>query len=352
MKPKIPDYKKVSKYLSVMDTNQIYSNNGPLVRDLESRFSQFFGIDPELIVCSSNATLAIQGSAFLLPSLNFQVPTYTFPASITAVINTGKNIHLNDVDENDWKNGCRNKVINNHCLVDVLPFGAPLHTEQYKEWDCAIIDAAASIGSEELDFKFLKNNHVVIFSLHATKVLGIGEGGIAIFGSKAFADEFRAWINFGFFGSRNSILPGINAKMSEIAAAYGHAALDDWQLERIEWEKANKQAKVINSELMISSVPSRYSGVNPYWIADFHYSEIAESVSKNLHFWGIETRRWWEFGWHRMPAGLSEKITTKFPTSDQISGRILGLPMSRNMQTSEFQYIYEVLEETLKSYHE
>ena len=82
----------------------------------------------------------------------------------------------------------------------------------------SIIDGAASLGSIET-LKNLPETSNLVFSLHATKYLGSGEGGLVVTGTKEIADELRSWSNFGFQGSRQSMTQGTNAKMSEIQAA-------------------------------------------------------------------------------------------------------------------------------------
>jgi dTDP-4-amino-4,6-dideoxygalactose transaminase len=62
-----------------------------------------------------------------------------------------------------------------------------------------------------------------VFSLHATKVFGIGEGGV-VFAPKELADRVRTVINFGI--RPDGIGPGTNGKLSEYPCAVGLAVLD------------------------------------------------------------------------------------------------------------------------------
>ncbi len=344
MKPCLPKLDKVSAYLNQMDQRQIYSNWGPLLKGLEERYATFLNVDPERIVASANATLAIQGAAFLMPVDVFQAPAYTFPASLSAVINAGKKLQMTDIEKETWRLQISEMEQSPRVgLVDVLPFGAPYDPQRNKKYDHVIVDAAASIGSEELDLGAIKAGWAVVFSLHATKVLGAGEGGITVFGSKQFADEFRAWINFGFLGSRSSILTGINAKMSEISAAYAHAALDNWGGEKEEWKQAHLHSTRIGEFFGINSITASYSGVNPYWIADFKSPEKVLEVQKVLAAGGIETRNWWGLGCHKMPA-FQEYVGGKtFAMTELIANRTLGLPLYREMNLDDFEYISNTL---------
>ena len=330
MKPNLPKQKDIKKYVKRMDKSRIYSNYGPLVAQLENRFSEYFGVEKELVVLCANATLAIQGAAYLMPIQEFHVPAFTFPASVTGVLNAGKMVQFNDISLSDWKISTHGEQTENG-IVEVLPFGAPLKTQENLNWNFKIIDAAASLGSETFLFQEMQTNWVAIFSLHATKIMGIGEGGIAVFKSKNFAEEFRSWLNFGFDGERNSTLAGINGKMSEVTAAYGHAVLDNWGQEKNERTKLREKIDKISFDLSINSITSTYPGVNPYWIVDLKDSQTALQVEKFLDMNHVETRRWWSFGCHKMPAFVNLAGDKQFPNTEIIAQSTLGLPMFIDM---------------------
>jgi len=342
MKPKLPTHQQTKKYIKRIEKTRTYSNYGPLVEELENRFANFFGVDKDLVVLCANATLALQGAAYLMPVRKFKAPAYTFPASLTSVLNTGKEIELVDIFLDDWKidAGLENE---NTGLVEVLPFGAPLRMQDNQNWNYKIIDAAASIGAGEHSFERMDKNWVTIFSLHATKIMGIGEGGIAVFASKNFAEEFRSWINFGFSGSRNSKLLGINAKMSEYSAAYGHAVLDNWKKEKIEREFIKSEINKISEELGFDNITNSYPGVNPYWIAQFKDPQTTRHVESVLMQNHIETRRWWSYGCHKMPAFSAFSAGRDFPNTDQTAEQTIGLPLFIDMKSEQIEKIQETI---------
>ena len=338
MKPQLPKFKHVKKYVHAIDKSRIYSNYGSLVEKLEYRFAEYLGIDKNLVVLCANATLAIQGAAYLMPVTKFEAPAYTFPASLSGVLNTGKDIELLDINLDDWKIDAGLETENTG-LVEVLPFGAPLRMQDNENWNYKIIDAAASIGAGEHSFERMDKNWVTIFSLHATKIMGIGEGGIAVFASKNFAEEFRSWINFGFSGSRNSKLPGINAKMSEYSAAYGHVVLDNWGKEKREREILKSKINKVSKALNIESITNSYPGVNPYWIAQFKDLQATRKIESILKQNNIETRRWWSFGCHKMPAFSAMSTGKEFPNTNKVAETSLGLPLFIDMTN---QQIFEI----------
>jgi dTDP-4-amino-4,6-dideoxygalactose transaminase len=348
MKPKLPTHQQTKKYIKQIEKTRTYSNYGPLVEELENRFANFLGVDKDLVVLCANATLALQGAAYLMPVRKFKAPAYTFPASLTSVLNTGKEIELVDIFLDDWKidAGLENE---NTGLVEVLPFGAPLRMQDNENWNYKIIDAAASIGAGEHSFERMDKNWVTIFSLHATKIMGIGEGGIAVFASKNFAGEFRSWINFGFSGSRNSKLLGINAKMSEYSAAYGHAVLDGWKKEKSRREVLKLKINQMSKELEIESITNSFPGVNPYWIAQFRDQQTTFKVENFLKQNKIETRRWWSFGCHKMPAFSAISAGKEFPNTNKVAETSLGLPLFIDMTNQQIIKIQNSIRLILES---
>ena len=68
----------------------------------------------------------------------------------------------------------------------------------------------------------------VMVSLHATKVFGVGEGGLILCRDSELLRRCGRALNFGFDGSRDALTTGFNGKMSEYHAAVGLAALDGW----------------------------------------------------------------------------------------------------------------------------
>lgn len=347
MKPIIPDFAKVQEYLRQMDSSGIYSNWGPKIKELERRIAGHVNIDPEKVVACSSATIGIQGAIAQLPVSTVIAPVFTFPASNLAVINSAKKLQLHDVDRDTWalnlnyfQNG------NETGYLKVVPFGGEIDLTDGAHLENLVIDAAASLGSFPIDLENLPSTWAVVFSLHATKVLGIGEGGAVVFGDINKAREFRAWINFGFYGSRDSNQTGTNGKLSEIAACYGLAAFDNWENERSEWKSVQDVSRDIDMKFGTSSVLRTHQGVSPYWIASFKDHEVTNRIIELFAKNGIETRKWWSSGCHEMSI-FQNNCSGSYLNTDWISSTTLGLPFWRHMPAKHFKRISELLEEAL-----
>jgi dTDP-4-amino-4,6-dideoxygalactose transaminase len=348
MKPILPRAEKVMSYLSEMDDVQIYTNHGPLLTQLENRYARFFNINPEKVVCSANATLAILGACQVVPGLNLELPSYTFPATIHAGRMSGKKIVLRDIELETYKlvsgDSEEKKDADSMNQVYVLPYGAKIAIPSLKANSYQIIDAAASIGNYEGGLSNIEQTQVFCFSLHATKVLGAGEGAVSVFGSEEIASKFRSWINFGFSGSREAREIGINAKMSEISAAYAHAALDDYFLEKQDWLRVGISQKKISETLGVNPSFVTEDSVTPYWIVEFEDPDSCSRAALALNTNRIETRKWWGNGCHKMKA-FADLASGNFSNTDDIASRVLGLPKYRDLANQSIELIGEIIAE-------
>jgi dTDP-4-amino-4,6-dideoxygalactose transaminase len=93
-----------------------------------------------------------------------------------------------------------------------------------------VVDAAASLGSLDAEGNGFGTgfHQPVVFSMHTTKAFATLEGGLVYCADKAVIARLRAMANFGFDEPRIASLPGLNAKMSEVAALLGLAKLDEF----------------------------------------------------------------------------------------------------------------------------
>jgi dTDP-4-amino-4,6-dideoxygalactose transaminase len=339
MKPLLPSSESVTEYLRRIDASRIYSNQGPLVREFEFRLAAHLKIDEERVVVCTNATLALMGALSTSSAARFEAPNFTFAASLLSLHHSNKVGSIVDISLDDWEIFPPSRTTNpSEGILRVLPFGAPVNFEKFKEYQSIVIDAAASFGSSEISHDEMPINTCVVYSFHATKVLGVGEGACVVFGNSEWAREFRSWINFGFNGSRESLNLGINAKMSEFAAAHSLAALDEWAQEKRDWEKAQQSARRVDKKFNCTSIVGHYPGVNPYWIAQFESSEIARLVERILAEDGIESRKWWGGGCHKMSA-FRDIINGTFEITELVASTTLGLPLFRGMSEADFSLI-------------
>ncbi|KZZ37192.1 MULTISPECIES: DegT/DnrJ/EryC1/StrS aminotransferase family protein [unclassified Oleiphilus] len=234
--PDMPVTDQLIPYLREIDDKRWYSNFGPLYERFQHNLADkcLNGIDPKRLAIVSSGTSAIELSlkSLSLP-LGAKVLTssFTFPATIEAIINAGLTPVVCDIDKEGWAltpdiASLQLKEHNIAAVVPVAAFGTPLCSESWsifcqKTGIPVIFDAAAALGNQSI-----RDNIIYAFSLHATKPIGAGEGGLVVCPSKEHALQIKKASNFGFEPDRSILSAGGNAKISEYHCAIGLAQLD------------------------------------------------------------------------------------------------------------------------------
>lgn len=346
--PDIPAPQHLLPWLDKIHAKRHYSNFGPLVCELESRFSQQFGIAQAGVCTVANATLGLElvlQALALAPGSRILVPAFTFVATVTAVLRAGHIPVLADVDAHSWlltpdiaRQLCFSQKID--AVLTVATFGMPHEMHAWQKFEeyagiPVVIDAAAAYGSQWLQGA----QGTLVFSLHATKGLPAIEGGVVVSSSPGLASKVRQLSNFGLNLDVGSGLPlgalsatGTNAKMSEYHAAVCLASL---QL----WEQRSLQRKALHADFVAEM--DRATGQQLRWqkpgaagsiqaptllCAQFPDEAARNQVEQGLTQANITTRRWYQPLLSDMPVLQQRCETLAVPNAQQLSRTLLGLP--------------------------
>jgi dTDP-4-amino-4,6-dideoxygalactose transaminase len=233
-------------------------------------------------------------------------------------------------------------------IVVVSPFGAAIDMKAWQEFEdrtgiLVVVDAAAGFDTVRPS----GIPHVV--SLHATKILGAGEGGFVCSSDSRLLERVRAGCNFGFQGERIAMLPAVNAKMSEYHAAVGLASLALWRETRhqhariMEWYR-----QIIPSLERVSLQPGYGQG----WVSATTSVLLPQGrstkIAAHLRRCGIETKAWWGEGCHRMPAFM-DFPRSALPVTEELGTRVLGLPHFPDMQKQDVNRVADALAEAVSN---
>lgn len=245
LRPKLPPAEKVFPYLKRIDGTRLYSNRGPLVRELESRLGKTFRIPPASIRCAASGTQALVGGILAAAGRatarrpKAVVPAFTYVATALAVEACGYEALIADIDATTLMLDPdelleRSDLDEIGVVVPVAPFGNPVPQACWLEFSRktgipVVIDDAAGFDRLEASPEPFLGKIPVAVSFHATKAFGCGEGGCVICLDEEMTKKIGQSLNFGFRESRNCEVPSINGKMSEYHAAVGLAELDGWR---------------------------------------------------------------------------------------------------------------------------
>lgn len=321
---------RVFEYLEGSWSERQLTNRGPCVRLLEVRLSEYFSLPPEAVVVAGNATLAIQGAIQTCEELDqpWLVPSWTFPATYLAVHHSGKPYEIVDVDTHGWIP----QALGDAPLVEVWPFGSGEPERSSTGSGYRLIDAAASFDALRGIGDRLNSKSAIVLSLHATKALAGGEGGVFLSTNMEWVSQFRDWINFGFSNDSRALrLAGTNAKMSEGDAAIALAALDEWDETRLDWVALSRELKPFLKDLGFN-IPRVFkeSWATNYLIIET--SQLAQDIVV-LQDLGIESRRWWVPANHGLQHELRFRKGERFENSNRLFETWLGLPFFLSMDT-------------------
>ena len=348
MRPKLPAAERLKPYLQAIDASRIYTNFGPLVCAFEGRLVEHFGLAEGMVTTVGNATLglslalAAQGAR---PGTLCAMPAWTFVASAHAATVAGLVPYFIDVDADSWAvdpDEIEDMIIGAPgevgAVMPVMPFGRPIDVAAWDRFHTrsgvpVVIDAAAGFDA------ITPGAVPVVVSLHATKILGVGEGGLVMSTERALIHEIRIRSSFGFAGSRQAMRPAMNAKLSEFHAAVGLAGFDEWSVARAEWMEA---ARRYRGRLADSNLVRLQHGFGGDWIAatcNVSMSKLGALEGQALLAEiGIETRRWWDDGAHRHPATESFP-KAPLPTTEALASSTIGLPFYRELDSATIDRI-------------
>lgn len=332
-KPLLPAADAILPHLRRLDANRWYSNGGPLQLEFESGLSAAAGGAGVTTVANATVGLALALMAQEAPSGSLcMMPAWSFAASAHAARMAGLVPWLVDVDPESWalQPDAAAALLGTApgpvgAVMPVMPFGSPMDPAA---WDgfrnatgvAVAIDAAAA-------FDTIRASAVPsVVSLHATKILGIGEGGFVASNDSALIDDIRRRSNFGFWHSREAAVPAFNGKISEYASAVGLAALDAWPQTRAAFQRV---AAAYRAAFAACPDVAFQAGFGEGWVSCTVIVRLPEGtlpcVMSALAEAGIGMRRWWGGGLHRHGA-FHDCPRTALPVTERLVGTVVGLP--------------------------
>lgn len=353
---RLPLASEIMPYLEEIDANQWYSNFGPLSVEFEKRLAVRFGLEEGQVQLVSSATIGLYLalSALNLPKGSFcAVPSLTFPATVSAVRLAGLTPIFIEIDPETLTISTEAVLqAADACeissAVPVSFFGIPIAAANWQEalndsGIKAVFDAAWCF--DDLETSAIPS----IVSLHATKVLGIGEGGFVTCLDREVIQTIRRNSNFGMTMERDIVSFGVNGKMSEYSAAVGLAALDGWEdrrsnLSALQEAYVGHLSRVNGLRVIPENSAQRLSGSICVMFDQPPNQKLMESLQER----SIEARYWWTAPCHTLSA-FSQVARSDLCITNDIASRVINLPFYEGLSADDVEYIVSVLSEALSS---
>lgn len=351
MRPQLPSAEELLPYLRRIDEARYYSNHGQLLRELENELATHFGVAQTQISVVANGTVALSAALLAAGAVSGKkclVPSWTFVASASAIWAANLQPHFIDVSPDTWMPDPevlrrRTDLHEVGAVMVVSPFGSPVDRRVWDDFTeetgiPVIIDGAAAFDTVKNVTEARPGKTPIMISLHATKVLGIGEGGVVLCTDEPTMRRLRQICNFGVWGSREGQILGYNGKLSEYHAAVGLAALSDWPRRREFIARlTDDYARRLNELACVSLIPRYGDG----WVscyANVALSTDADAVIERLFELGIGTRRWWQRGVHQQRA-YEEFSRDALPVTEDLGRRVFGLPFFHDMTPAQLDRV-------------
>jgi dTDP-4-amino-4,6-dideoxygalactose transaminase len=355
MRPTLPPPDKWLPYLQEAYSAQYFSNFGPVHTRFAEALTKRYGAEDRIALPVCNCTAGLT-AALLALGIHGRVamPAFTFSAPAHAIVGAACTPVFCDIDRETWEMSpeCLDELLTRDRISAVLhvrAFGlcrdlSPIEAVCLRHGVPLIVDAAGSLGGVSTSGRAVGHaGRFEVFSLHATKTFGIGEGGV-VFGHPDDVKQVRRVINFGQDGG-DILAVGLNGKMCEMQAAVGLSVLDDID-RRIETRAA---AAAIYCKLLQGDALRIRHASNPGlppWSAypiELESRDALESLKGSLAAY-IETRKYYSPALHCSSAFAA---SVDLPVTDALAGRILCLPIYSDMTREESQHVCRVLSDSI-----
>lgn len=357
--PLLPSLDELTPYLEDIWQRKWLTNNGHYHQLLEKQLGEYLGV--KHISLFSNGTLALVAA---IQALELEGEIITTPYSFVA---TSHGILLNnltpvfvDVEPNTFnidpskiEAAITNKT---SAILPVHVYGNPCDHQAIqdiadKHGLKVIYDAAHAFGVKQNNCSVLNYGDLSILSFHATKAYSTVEGGAIICHTPEMKEKIDKLKSFGFDSETEISVLGTNAKMNEIQAAFGLAALniiDDAIEKRRQvaqfYRESLASVKGIKYLDDISDVQHNYSYF-PILVEETDYGSTRDELYEKLRQNNILARRYFyplitEFKLYKNNQNIVKHDES---IAKSVSERVICLPIHHELNLNDVELVINIV---------
>lgn len=328
------------------------TNQGPVVERFEEEAARYLGVADAVALSTGTAALHLCLAALDLAGAEAVLPAFTYPATLNAVIHAGLRPVFCDIDPDSWTLCPRalESVLGDHpkarVVVPVNVFGVPPDLEAIGRLGArVVVDDAHGFGSRRPAGPVTAR----AYSLHATKILPAGEGGLLTSGDAKLLDEVRRLRTHGLADDPLDWRPGYNEKMSELHSAValcslrslrGALARRNEYAERLRGFMQGQCGGAFTIQKIPAGAESNHQNLGVRCRAG------AAECQRELDARGVGSRRYFYPPLHRL--GFVEN-PPELPVTGRVADSILCLPLHSRMEEETLARIERALLETSRS---
>ena len=353
--PSLAPLDEYNELLSDIWKSGILTHNGPMVQVFEKQFAEQFGV--RALTAVSNGTIALQMALKALGIQSGEVITtaFTWVATVSAIKWEGCKPVFVDIDP-DTLNMDPNLIEqaitpDTKAIMPVHVFGNPCDVEAIESIASehgldVIYDAAHAVGSTHNGQSLLSYGDISATSFHATKLLNTAEGGGCVASEESVQERLDRIRFFGHDDDKEVVEDGFNGKMTDV-----HAALGISNLKYINDVISDRKEKYGLYKDLLEDIPSlkfqqiSYKECNcSYFPVIFESEESLLEVSAHLASHQIYPRRYFYPSVNTFQHIVDYK---EAPISEDISSRILCLPLYKNLTHDSIERISRLVNEVV-----
>jgi dTDP-4-amino-4,6-dideoxygalactose transaminase len=335
------------------------TNDGPYLREFERDIARYLGTDDSAAVSSGTAALLLAIWALDLRGSKAILPSFTFAATLNAVVHAGLTPVFCDIEPDTWTMSpahlerALSADASIRLVIPVSVFGVQPDLGAIRRviGDRPIgllLDNAHGFGTEERGARCPAEPLLQTFSFHATKVLPAIEGGSVVASDPRLLAEIRRLRNHGIASDPHASSPGFNAKMSELHAAVGLRSLRGLDAtlarrreygERLRRTLTAECAATFTAQVIPAAMRSNFQNLGV--LCHRGGRPDVPAIQARLDSAGIETRRYFWPPLHQLPAYQGRRCS--LPVTDAVGEAILCLPLHSRMDSTALDRIEAAL---------
>jgi dTDP-4-amino-4,6-dideoxygalactose transaminase len=348
----------LERVTAMLDRNWL-TNDGPYVREFESRLAESVGVRHCVAMCNATISLEIAIRALGLTG-EVIVPSFTFIATAHALQWQEITPVFCDIDPrtHNLDPGQVEKMITPRTsgIIGVHTWGrscdiAALEAIARGRNLQLLFDAADAFGCSYKGKSIGGFGRCEVFSFHATKFFNTFEGGAILTNDEVLAEKVRLMHNFGFRGYDNVIYIGTNGKMTEVCATMGLTSLESVD-EFIKTNRRNHSAyrreldgipgvsvmvyderERANYQYVVLEVDERTAGLTRDELVEVLFAE------------NVLARRYFFPGCHRMEPYRSyfPHAALILPETERLCRRVMVLPNGTSVDEPAISQICQII---------
>jgi dTDP-4-amino-4,6-dideoxygalactose transaminase len=349
-RPFSPPIDEYIKLLNGVWARNWFTNNGPLVNELELQLKNYLDL-PHLLFLS-NGTIALQIAIKALQLKGEIITTpFSYVATTSSILWEGCTPVFVDIDSqtlninpskieaaitSDTSAILATHVYGNPCDIDAIQKIADKHNLK------VIYDAAHCFGTLYEGKSVFAYGDISTTSFHSTKLFHTIEGGAVFTMNPDLLKKMAHLRNFGHEGPENFAEVGINGKNSEFHAAMGLCNLkyieEIKQLRKTQSERYSEM--LINSSIKFIKINSLCSFNYAYYPIVLESEQLLLKVIAELEANWVKPRRYFFPSLNTVDIF---KTGGALEVSENISKRVICLPLYHSLSFQEIDFISRII---------